>query len=178
MTHTSGLTYDFWLNHPVDEMYRKAGFGTPATSGFTLEEACDRWAPIPLLFEPGTAWNYSVSTDVLGRVVEVASGQSLDEFFAKRIFEPLGMRDTSFGIPPGSRSRLTRLYAPDPQTGLALAWRSRRRTWSDSGWKRPGCSQAVAVCSRLPRTTCPSRICCWVEARLMECVCWRPRPSI
>src|SRR5205823_3624794 len=121
MTHTSGLTYDFYFNHPVDEMYRNAGFGTAAAADYTLEEACDRWAPIPLLFEPGTAWNYSVSTDVLGRVVEVASGQSLDQFFATRIFEPLGMRDTGFSISASDRSRLTRLYAPNPQTGLAVA---------------------------------------------------------
>jgi CubicO group peptidase (beta-lactamase class C family) len=121
MTHTSGLTYDFYFNHPVDEMYRNAGFGTPAAAEYTLEEACDRWASIPLLFEPGTTWNYSVSTDVLGRVVEVASGQSLDRFFATRIFEPLGMRDTAFGVSASDRPRLTRLYAPDPQTGQAVA---------------------------------------------------------
>jgi CubicO group peptidase (beta-lactamase class C family) len=115
------LTYDFYFNHPVDEMYRNAGFGTPAAAEYTLEEACDRWASIPLLFEPGTTWNYSVSTDVLGRVVEVASGQSLDRFFATRIFEPLGMRDTAFGVSASDRPRLTRLYAPDPQTGQAVA---------------------------------------------------------
>jgi CubicO group peptidase (beta-lactamase class C family) len=120
MTHTSGLTYDFYFNHPVDEMYRKAGFGSAAAAEYTLEEACDRWASLPLLFEPGTSWNYSVSTDVLGRVVEVVSGQSLDEFFATRIFQPLGMRDTRFGISPADRPRLSRLYAPDPQTGHAV----------------------------------------------------------
>jgi CubicO group peptidase (beta-lactamase class C family) len=121
MTHTSGLTYDFYFSHPVDELYRTAGFGSAAAADHTLAEACDRWASIPLLFEPGTAWNYSVSTDVLGRVVEVASGQSLDKFFATRIFEPLAMRDTGFSIAPTEQSRLTRLYAPDPQTGLAVA---------------------------------------------------------
>ena len=120
MTHTSGLTYDFYFNHPVDELYRKAGFGTAAATQYTLEEACDLWASIPLLFEPGTAWNYSVSTDVLGRVVEVASGTSLDEVFATRIFQPLGMRDTGFRVAAGERSRLTRLYAPDPLTGKAV----------------------------------------------------------
>jgi CubicO group peptidase (beta-lactamase class C family) len=122
MTHTSGLTYDWYYTHPVDEMYRKAGFGTPAAQEFTLEEACNRWASVPLLFEPGTAWNYSVSTDVLGRVVEVASGQSLDQFFASRIFEPLGMADTSFCVPPNDQQRLTRLYVIDPATDqLVLA---------------------------------------------------------
>jgi CubicO group peptidase (beta-lactamase class C family) len=121
LTHTSGLTYDFLFNHPIDEMYRQAGFGTGASTEYTLAEACERWASIPLLFEPGTAWNYSVSTDVLGRVVEVASGKSLDEFFATRIFDPLGMRDTAFRISEADRQRLSCLYAPDPETGQAVA---------------------------------------------------------
>jgi CubicO group peptidase (beta-lactamase class C family) len=120
LTHTSGLTYDFFFTHPVDEMYRKAGFGVGAADA-TLAEACDRWAAIPLLFEPGTAWNYSVSTDVLGRVVEVASGQTLEEFFSQRILEPLGMRDTGFFVPEADDPRLARLYAPDPRTGAAEA---------------------------------------------------------
>src|SRR6266487_4002470 len=89
LTHTSGLTYGFLRVHPVDALYRAAGFewGTPA--GMDLAQACEAWAAFPLLFQPGTEWNYSVATDVLGRVVEVASGQSLDEFFRTRIFEPL-----------------------------------------------------------------------------------------
>jgi CubicO group peptidase (beta-lactamase class C family) len=125
MTHTSGLTYDWYYTHPVDELYRKAGFGTPAAQQFTLEEACNRWASVPLLFEPGTAWNYSVATDVLGRVVEVASGQSLDQFFASRIFEPLGMHDTAFCVPSSDQQRLTRLYVTDPSTAqLVLAPRN------------------------------------------------------
>ena len=125
MTHTSGLTYDWYYSHPVDDLYRKAGFGTPAAQEFTLEEACNRWASVPLLFEPGTAWNYSVSTDVLGRVVELASGQSLDQFFAARIFEPLGMPDTSFCAAPNDQQRLTRLYVNDSATQqLVLAPRN------------------------------------------------------
>jgi CubicO group peptidase (beta-lactamase class C family) len=110
LTHTSGLTYGFHRNHPVDAMYRAAGFDLGLRPG-TLEEACDSWARLPLLFEPGTEWNYSVSTDVLGRVVEVASGQSLDEFFARRIFGPLGMTDTAFYAQPDDLGRLAALYA-------------------------------------------------------------------
>ena len=85
LTHTSGLTYGFHRNHPVDAMYRAAGFELGNPPGVTLAEACDIWAGLPLLFQPGAEWNYSVATDVLGRVVEVASGQSLDEFFDQRI---------------------------------------------------------------------------------------------
>jgi CubicO group peptidase (beta-lactamase class C family) len=107
LTHTAGLTYGFHRQHPVDSMYRRADRGRPPG---TLEEACDIWARLPLLFEPGAEWNYSVSTDVLGRVVEVASGQPLDEFFAQRIFGPLGMTDTGFYAKPDDLDRLAALY--------------------------------------------------------------------
>jgi CubicO group peptidase (beta-lactamase class C family) len=120
LTHTAGLTYEFFFNHPVDEMYRNAGFMLGAPEEFSLEEACDRWASLPLLFEPGTAWNYSRATDVLGRVVEVASGLPLDELFSTRIFEPLGMNDTGFAVSDADRPRLSSLYAFDPETGKAM----------------------------------------------------------
>jgi CubicO group peptidase (beta-lactamase class C family) len=110
LTHTSGLTYGFHRSHPVDGMYRAAGFDLGLRPG-TLEEACDSWASLPLLFQPGSEWNYSVATDVLGRVVEVASGQSLDDFFAARIFGPLGMTDTAFYVKPDELGRLAALYA-------------------------------------------------------------------
>src|SRR3984957_8806984 len=110
LTHTSGLTYGFHRSHPVDAMYRAAGFDLGLRPG-TLEEACDIWASLPLLFQPGAEWNYSCATDVLGRVVEVASGQSLDEFFAQRIFGPLGMTDTGFYAKPDDLDRLGALSA-------------------------------------------------------------------
>jgi CubicO group peptidase (beta-lactamase class C family) len=110
LTHTAGLTYGFHRTHPVDAMYRAAGFDLGLRPG-TLEESCDIWAGLPLLFQPGSEWNYSVATDVLGRVVEVASGQSLDEFFAERIFGPLGMTDTSFYAAADDLGRLAALYA-------------------------------------------------------------------
>jgi CubicO group peptidase (beta-lactamase class C family) len=96
LTHTSGLTYGFHHAHPVDAMYRSAGFELGTPPGLDLAGCCELWAAQPLLFEPGTEWNYGVSTDVLGRLVEVVSGQSLDSFFRERIFEPLGMVDTAF----------------------------------------------------------------------------------
>jgi CubicO group peptidase (beta-lactamase class C family) len=110
LTHTAGLTYGFHRTHPVDAMYRAAGFDLGNPPGTTLAQACDLWAGFPLLFQPGAEWNYSVATDVLGRVVEVASGQSLDEFFQQRILEPLGMTDTSFGARPDELHRLAALY--------------------------------------------------------------------
>ena len=114
LTHTSGLTYGFHRTHPVDAVYRAGGFEWGNPPGLDLAGVCDRYASFPLLFQPGTEWNYSVSTDVLGRVVEVASGQTLEEFFASRIFSPLGMTDTSFWAGPETAPRLAALYQPGP----------------------------------------------------------------
>jgi CubicO group peptidase (beta-lactamase class C family) len=120
LTHTSGLTYGFYFTHPVDEAYRAEGFMLGLPEDYSLEHACDRWASMPLLFEPGAEWNYSQSTDVVGRIVEVVSGQPLDEFFAERIFTPLGMAETRFTVPEEDAERLAFLYAFDPQTGRAV----------------------------------------------------------
>ena len=114
LTHTSGLTYGFHRVHTVDAIYRAAGFDPGAPKGMDLAAACDGWAALPLLFEPGAEWNYGVSTDVLGRVVEVASGQSLDQFFAERILGPLGMTDTTFWVEDDRASRLAALYGLGP----------------------------------------------------------------
>ncbi len=119
LTHTSGLTYGFHYATPVDAMYRHAGFEWGSPKDRSLEEVCDIWAELPLLFEPGTEWNYSVATDVLGRVVEVASGQTLDEFFAERIFGPLGMDDTAFFAAEPDHGRLAALYIPTKESGIA-----------------------------------------------------------
>jgi CubicO group peptidase (beta-lactamase class C family) len=110
LTHTAGLTYGFHYAHPLDAIYRERGFEWGSPPGLDLAGCCDAWAALPLLFEPGSEWNYSVATDVLGRVVEVASGQSLDAFFKERIFDPLGMRETAFqAVDP---QRLAALYTP------------------------------------------------------------------
>jgi CubicO group peptidase (beta-lactamase class C family) len=114
LTHTAGLTYGFHRVHPVDAMYRAAGFEWGTPPGTDLAQACDLWAGFPLLFQPGTEWNYSVATDVLGRVVEVASGLRLDEFFTDRIFRPLGMTATAFWAGPAAQPRLAALYNPGP----------------------------------------------------------------
>jgi len=119
LTHTSGLTYGFLMSHVVDEMYRKAGFEWGMPKGKNLAEVCDLLSELPLLFQPGTEWNYGVSTDVLGRVVEVASGMSLDAFIEERICKPLGMDDTSFYAPPDKVDRVAQLYARNPATKKA-----------------------------------------------------------
>jgi CubicO group peptidase (beta-lactamase class C family) len=114
LTHTSGLTYGFHRAHPVDARYREAGFDIGWPRGQDLAACCDLFAAQPLLFQPGAEWNYSVATDVLGRVVEVASGRRLDEFFAERIFGPLGMADTGFWVGEADQGRLAALYTPGP----------------------------------------------------------------
>jgi len=113
LTHTAGLTYGFHRVHPVDALHRDAGFEWSFPPGCDLAQACDIWARLPLLFQPGAEWNYSVATDVLGRVIEVVSGQRLDEFFAQRIFAPLGMTDTAFYV-DADDTRLATLYQPGP----------------------------------------------------------------
>jgi len=117
LTHTSGLTYGFHHATPVDAMYRAGGFEWGNPPGEDLAQICERFAAFPLLFQPGSEWNYGVSTDVLGRVVEVASGMSLDAFFQERIFDPLGMTDTAFVAK--DLDRLAALYIPAPGTRLA-----------------------------------------------------------
>jgi CubicO group peptidase (beta-lactamase class C family) len=119
MTHTSGLTYGFHHTHAVDEIYRLNGFEWSTPPGMDLAACCEAWAGMPLAFQPGAEWLYSVATDVLGRVIEVVTGQSLDEVFAERVFRPLGMTDTAFCAADEDHGRLAALYAPDPQTGRA-----------------------------------------------------------
>jgi len=120
MTHTSGLTYGFMYSHPVDELYRKAGFEWGVPPGSDLTDICSRLASLPLLFQPGAEWNYSMAIDVLGRVIEVISGQTLDEFLRERIFEPLGMVDTAFSVPADQAGRLAALYGAHPATNQAM----------------------------------------------------------
>ena len=106
LSHTSGLTYGNFGQTPVDTLYRAANlFASPSNAAFARKVA-----RLPLRFQPGTRWLYGVSTDILGRVVEVASGMSLGEFFSQRIFAPLDMFDTGFYVPEEKRDRLATLY--------------------------------------------------------------------
>jgi CubicO group peptidase (beta-lactamase class C family) len=113
LTHTSGLTYGFNYADVVDDMYRRAGFETGVSYNESLEVVCDKIASLPLVFQPGSSWNYSMATDVVGRIIEVISKMPLDEFLEKNIFAPLGMTDTAFFVPEEKRSRLASLYRYD-----------------------------------------------------------------
>jgi len=111
MTHTSGLTYGFMEANPVDARYRELQIGSPSDAA-DLAEWVERAATIPLICQPGTQWNYSISTDVLGRLVEIWSGKTLAEFFEDHIFQPLKMVDTGFHVAEGKHDRFAALYTP------------------------------------------------------------------
>jgi CubicO group peptidase (beta-lactamase class C family) len=112
LSHTSGLTYDFLEDFPVAEQYRAKRLMHDPTR--TLEQVIDELATIPLAFAPGTMWHYSLGTDVAARLIEVISGQQLGDFLQERLFGPLGMTDTAFGVPESERSRLSAMYGlPD-----------------------------------------------------------------
>jgi len=117
MTHTSGLTYGF-QEGLLAEGYRAAGVDF-SQQNETLAETVGRLAPLPLSFEPGARWSYSVASDVLGRVVEVISRRPLDAVLRERILAPLGMDDTFFAVPGGKVGRLGSLYVKTPEGGMA-----------------------------------------------------------
>jgi len=118
LTHTSGLTYGFMRQHPVDAMYREQRLGDFVKPDYNLDGFIERLANMPLLFDPGTSWNYSVSTDVCGALIEKMTGRKLGEAFAERVFEPLGMVDTGFSVRPGEEARFTTNYVPSPDGGM------------------------------------------------------------
>lgn len=110
LTHTSGIAYGF-INEQLNAVYKKAGVpdGT-VMDGRTIKETMAKLGSLPLLHEPGSKWTYGLSTDVLGRVVEAASGMALDQFFQGEIFGPLGMEDTGFNLSPEKHDRVVALY--------------------------------------------------------------------
>ena len=115
LRHSAGLSYGVFGDTAVDRRYREADlFRAP-----TLGEFTRRLAQLPLLYEPGTRWHYSVAVDVQGRLVEVIGGMPFGEFLRRRIFAPLGMKDTFFVVPEHKRSRLAQLYSP---LGTQLDW--------------------------------------------------------
>ncbi|MCR9184165.1 MAG: beta-lactamase family protein [Halieaceae bacterium] len=117
LRHTSGLTYDFLRESNLDYAYRKLQIGNPAP-GYTLKHMIEQLAQLPLEFSPGTRWNYSLATDVLGYLIEVISGQSLPDYLQEHLFGPLGMVDTAFNIAPDKVHRLASCYERDAAKNL------------------------------------------------------------
>jgi CubicO group peptidase (beta-lactamase class C family) len=145
LRHTSGLTYSFQERSNIDAAYRKAGF--ERFDAGPIESFVAQVAALPLEFDPGTAWNYSVSTDILGAVVEKVSGQNLSDYFAEHIFGPLGMVDTQFKIPADKIDRVPDCYVWDAATrmkpydaGASTAWANAPGYFSGGG----GLSSTIA----------------------------------
>ena len=119
LTHTAGFTYGVFGNTEVDRAYREAGLLRDHPN---LQDFVEKLGKIPLQYEPGTRWHYSVAVDIQGRLVEVLSGQRFGEFLKARLFDPLGMVDTSFTIDEAKRERVAQLYAPKGTPGDFSAW--------------------------------------------------------
>jgi CubicO group peptidase (beta-lactamase class C family) len=132
LTHRSGLDYGFLDDGPVGDGYRAAGIsdGIAPPGMATMAENVERLARQPLLFQPGTRWAYALNADVLGRVVEVVSGQSLADFMQARIFAPLGMRETFFWVPDAKAPRLVVPDMPD-STGRLVPMRGEMQSFSE-----------------------------------------------
>ena len=113
LRHTSGISYGFWGREHLHELYVEAGIsdGLTQTEG-TMGEMVEKLAALPLIGQPGEVWEYGLNTDVLGYLVEVVSGKSLDAFFRERIFAPLKMSDTHFFLPEDKLARLAAVYRP------------------------------------------------------------------
>ena len=118
LTHQSGLTYGFMNRTNVDAAYRALKLDGGA--GLTLERLVDELSRLPLEFSPGTAWNYSVATDVVGYLVQVLSGMSLEDYFIEHLFKPLGMQDTYFTVPADKIDRFAACYQYQPGDRFSL----------------------------------------------------------
>jgi CubicO group peptidase (beta-lactamase class C family) len=127
MTHMSGLTYRFVDESPVGKMYEDGKLMDPQCS---LEAAIDDLARFPLAFQPGSRWRYSVGIDVIARVIEVISGRPLGVFLRERLFDPLGMTDTAFGVPPEQRNRLAAMYGRPDVIARGVTVSSELEAWA------------------------------------------------
>ena len=117
LRHTAGLTYEFMGNAAVQRQYAQTRIGSRKRSNAEFSHAL---AALPLMFEPGTVWEYGRATDVLGRVVEVVSGQTLGVYLDEHIFKPLGMVDTGFTVPPAHHARIAEPFSRDPEGGVQM----------------------------------------------------------
>jgi CubicO group peptidase (beta-lactamase class C family) len=138
MRHTSGMTYGLFGDSRVDEMYMDANL---LGGNQSIEHFVRKLSKLPLKHQPGSAWEYSVSVDVQGRLIEVLSGMDLDEFMSERVFKPLDMRDTSFRMTAESKGRFVRIYRQtEDKKGIepAPASRSERYFDTDTRWYSGG----------------------------------------
>ncbi len=128
LSHTGGITYG-GTNHPVDKQYRRERVMRREGEGETLTTFMDKLSRVPLMYEPGTRWMYSLSTDVCGALVEIISGQRFDRYLQEHIFEPLGMVDTAFDVAPAKVERFAANYQRQPDKSLRLIDDPERSTY-------------------------------------------------
>jgi CubicO group peptidase (beta-lactamase class C family) len=146
MSHTGGLTYGIFGNSPIDQQYRDAMFGkdntfdfrsiannaTPESKLKNLNDLVTAIGPIPLQYQPGTQWVYSLSVDILGAIIETISGQALDTFMNERLFQPLGMKDTFFEVPKNKLNRFGTLHTIDQSGELIVVDRPESSDYSNN----------------------------------------------
>jgi len=132
LRHTAGFTYSFQEQGNIDAAYRKTDVESWTKN--TSQSVIDTLAQIPLEFDPGTQWNYSVATDILGILVERISGLSLPEYFQTHIFTPLGMTDTFFQVPADKAARIPEGFAFDPETKMKLIDKAGADSIWTKGW--------------------------------------------
>ena len=140
----------------MDAAYRKLGVGDHTKPGYTLADMIATLAELPLEFSPGTRWNYSIATDVVGHLIEVISGQRLDAYLAEHVFGPLGMRDTGFTIRDAQVPRFAANYEWQADGGAE----ARRRSRAEPVRRRRASSRAAAGWSPRRPTTSASPACC------------------
>lgn len=172
LMHTSGLTYGFNYRHPVDEIYRAKGYDFGFARGADLAQAVADWSTSPLLFQPGSRWNYSVSFDVLGRLIEIWSGQTLDVFFRNEYW----IRSEWWIRSGGARKKSS--IASRCSTFRRRDSRFPSRTWRMARCTRRAFSVAAEACCRRRRTTSALWPCCSVAVSLTAYACCRVARSI
>ena len=174
--HTSGLTYGFMQNHPVDALYRQAGFewGIPESATDLAEHLSTTSPRCRCVFQPGTEWQYSMGLDVLGRVIEVVAGVPFDEFLQTHVLDPLGMTDTVLARRRRPRRPPRRAVRPDARQP---ARRSATTRWARGRRRRRSPRSAAAGCAPRPATTSASPRCCAAAASSTACAS-SPRSTV
>ncbi len=142
MTHTSGLSYGFLTETPVGALYNGRKLGDASVP---LAEAIDDIAELPLAFDPGARWHYSVGTDVVARLIEAISGAKLADFLRERIFAPLGMADTGFSVPPSKRARLAAMYGRSDPANSGQTYMQSFEAWMKGVNERVDVSRSYPV---------------------------------
>jgi CubicO group peptidase (beta-lactamase class C family) len=161
MSHTAGFTYGVFGNTPVDRLYTQVNVMDPNQP---LQSMIDKLAKTPLLFQPGERWHYSVAVDIQGYLVEKLSGQSFPDFLRTRLFEPLGMKDTAFYVPPEKRNRFAAFYTYDtagklvPQQGPDYAAPPALPSGGGGLVSTASACSRRSPCDSCARTCCPLQI--------------------